>query len=74
MAGENPRTIHSELYLFHPTINFNGYNFSCERNTSQIAAPMASTRYQQSLERISGLFLEKLDRICSFSKWLPFWL
>jgi hypothetical protein len=58
MAGENPRRINPE-FVFEVTAHSNACLWEIQRNTSQIAVPMGSTRCQQSLERLSGLFYEK---------------
>ena len=41
------------------TGHFNASLCDIQKNPSQIVVPMASTRCQQSLDRGSGLFLEK---------------
>jgi hypothetical protein len=51
MAGETPRTNHPKIIIIQLT--------TVSKTSSQIAVPTASTRCQQSLERVSGLFLEK---------------
>ena len=42
-----------------PSTVSNGFHVYYEAKSSQIAVPRASTRCQQSLERVSGWFLEK---------------
>ena len=56
MAAENPRRIHPDLFFVELTAHYNGCLWENQRNTSQISVPRASTRCQQSLERVSGLF------------------
>ena len=71
MAGKNQRIIFCCCWGHHP---FKCLSMGFSKEVLQIAIPMASTRCQLSLERVSGLLFEKLVSSCSFSRWLAFGL
>jgi hypothetical protein len=52
--------IHLEFSFLEVTDFFNACLWDIQIDRTQIAVPLASTRCQQSLERVSCLFFEKL--------------